>query len=309
MSSKRVLMVCTNDWNSTFQVGSHHLAREFVNKGYEVAFISDPISPFHLLGNNRKELKRKFQIYSAGGIRDLDGKLWGYVPGCWLPPHRKSFFKSLWVHRYWYYTTVPSIVAKVLEQGFGKVDLLYFDTALQPFWLKEIEARRSVFRVADNSSGFTGYPAALTQLENELMRSVDLVVGTAGELVKKIEGRPVKRLEHLPNGVPFSNFIKEEQKPIEYEKIPGPIAVYVGAIENWFAFNLLKKVARQLPQVSFVLIGPSPLAEVHLGAVPNIHILGPSLITLYRPISNMRKSGLFHLTCSSLAILFTVLIL
>jgi hypothetical protein len=60
-------MACSNPWNSVFQVGSHHLAREFLKLGYEVAFISDPISPFHLL--NSTGLKARFELCSVNIIR------------------------------------------------------------------------------------------------------------------------------------------------------------------------------------------------------------------------------------------------
>ena len=47
--SKKILMAVANYYTSSFQVGSHHFARTFEKIGYQVLFISNPISPIHTL--------------------------------------------------------------------------------------------------------------------------------------------------------------------------------------------------------------------------------------------------------------------
>jgi glycosyltransferase involved in cell wall biosynthesis len=262
MSSKKILMACSNPWNSVFQVGSHHLAREFLKMGYEVAFISDPISPFHL---SSPSLKSRFALYRTGGLQE--GNLWSYVPATLLPPHSKPLLRSEWVHRHWHQLTLPSVVRKAKENGFGAVDILYFDTPIQSFWLKEIQARKTIFRIADQNSGFKKATPASIQLEKELIQNVDLVVCTAKTLVDSIPGS-----KHLPNGVPMAHFTKPTQPPIEYQKLTKPIALYVGAIDYWFDYALIKKLAQELPHISFVLIGH--VKENPFQNIKNIHLLG-----------------------------------
>ena len=277
--AKKVLMICANHWFSFFRVGSHQLARELVKKGYEVAFVSAPISPLHVLGRCREELVKRFKIYYSGGAQDLEGRLWTYVPCCIFPPNRKFFLKSLWVYRNWQKMTIPSVVKKVFKNGFREVDFIYFDNALQPFWLNEINFRKAVFRIPDNSQGFLReYTPALEQQEGELVKKVDLVIGTGISLTEKLRKKhhAVDYIEYLPNGVCCDHFTgKQESKPIEYHKISNPIAVYVGAIGYWFDFKLLKSLAYQLSKVTFVLIGPSKEAEKHFLGISNIKILGP----------------------------------
>jgi glycosyltransferase involved in cell wall biosynthesis len=168
--------------------------------------------------------------------------------------------------------TVPSVVRKVKEHGFGEVDILYFDTAIQSFWLKNIQARKTVFRIADQNAGFKKSTPALLQFEKELIKQVDLVVCTAKTLVDSVKSE-APRVEHLPNGVPLAHFIKLAHLPAEFQKIPKPIAIYVGAIDYWFDFGLIKKLAQEMPAISFVLIGPTkrnPFQDIQ-----NIHVLGP----------------------------------
>ncbi len=257
-------MACSNPWTSVFQVGSHHLAREFLKLGYEVAFISDPISPFHLL--NSTGLKARFDLYRSGGM--VQDNLWAYVPGALFPPHNKPLLRSEWVHRRWHQLTFPSVLRKAKENGFGDVDILYFDTPIQSFWLKEIRARKTVFRIADQNSGFKKATPAFIKLEKELIQSVDLVVCTAKTLTDSIKGS-----KHLPNGVPVAHFAKPTQIPPEFEKLTKPIALYVGALDYWFDYALIKKLALDLPHISFVLIGP--IKENPFQNIPNVHLLGP----------------------------------
>ena len=61
--SKKVLMAVANYYTSPFQVGSHHYARAFEKLGYEVLFISNPISPIHKIFANSNELKERERIY------------------------------------------------------------------------------------------------------------------------------------------------------------------------------------------------------------------------------------------------------
>ncbi|HET9870926.1 MAG TPA: hypothetical protein VFR02_10590, partial [bacterium] len=115
----KILMACCNHWTSPFQVGSHQLAREFVRLGYEVAFVSDPVSPFHLaaFGDLTRE---RFRIHRSGGMRDLGGGLWAYVPLTLVPPQRGPLLGSDWAYHSWYRFTLPSVVEKARRAGFGK---------------------------------------------------------------------------------------------------------------------------------------------------------------------------------------------
>lgn len=263
---KKILMACANSWTSVFQVGSHHLAREFAKMGYQVAYLSNPISPFHLLG----DVRERYQIYRAGGIRE--DSVWAYVPATLLPPHRAPLLRSEWVHRHWHQLTFPSVLRRVEKEGFREVDILYFDTAIQSFWLEHIQADKTVFRMADQNAGFKSSTRALLKREKELIRRVDLVVCTAKTLADSV-GEEAVRVAHLPNGVPLDHFAKPRGKPRELEQIPGPIALYVGAIDYWFDHATVHALALALPQVSFVLIGPVKGKEIP--PLPNLHFLGP----------------------------------
>ncbi|HEX5435623.1 MAG TPA: glycosyltransferase [Gemmatimonadaceae bacterium] len=208
-------------------------------------------------------------------MKTLDGQLWAYVPGALVSPHNRPVLRGEWVHRRWSRWTMPDVVGVVRRQGFGRVDLLYIDSVNQAFWLDAIDARRSILRIADNQTGFAKFTPAMRQLEREVAARVDLVAYTAYRLRSYAETLGPRALLHLSNGVDFHHFAEGSRiSPPEYAGLPRPIAVYVGAMEEWFDFALVAHAAQRLPDVSFVLIGPDHLARRRLAAAPNIHLLG-----------------------------------
>src|SRR6187551_1431733 len=110
MEQRRVLMATVNQWHSSFQVGSHHLARGFAQAGWEVAFVSEPISPWHLMGADPAELKDRYRIYKNGGIRDCNGRLWAYVPGALFTPHNKPFLDRKGIAKGWAHLSRPNLI-------------------------------------------------------------------------------------------------------------------------------------------------------------------------------------------------------
>src|SRR5262249_31318114 len=155
---------------------SHNLARGFARAGWEVAFISDPLSPLHVCRGVGVDFRRRFGLHRHGGIEDIEGKLWAYVPFALATPHNKPLLRSTFVSERWHRWTSPDVVSTVRHRGFGKVDLLYIDSVQQSFWLDAIEHERSVFRVADYTPHFEKYTPAMRQCEQTLARRADLVL-------------------------------------------------------------------------------------------------------------------------------------
>jgi glycosyltransferase involved in cell wall biosynthesis len=271
----RILMASLHDWDGPLTLGSHHLARGLVAAGWEVAYVSNGVSPAHVL-RDPVEFRRRVAKHSRSGHDALDGRLWAYTPFALLTPHNRALLRSGLVHHNWQRTTVPNLVAAVRSHGFLDVDLLYIDSPLQAFWLDKVSFRVSVARVVDRSSGFHGVAGKLLELERHLIRSVDLVAYTAKALERDILAMGARRALHLPNGVDFEHFAGGSAvRPDDLREIPSPIAVYVGDMAKWFDFATVGQVAERLPDVSFVFIGPDRLAREMLPARRNVHILGP----------------------------------
>jgi glycosyltransferase involved in cell wall biosynthesis len=271
-SRRRVLLASPNHWRSTFQVGSHNLARAFARRGSEVAYLSDPISPLHVATGLSEDLRRRCDSWRRGGVHDSG--VWSYVPAAMLTPHNKPILRSERVHRSWHRWTLPNVGELVRRRGFSAVDLLYLDSTQQSCWLDLVEHRRSVYRVADWNPQFAKYTAATERIEREIARRVDLVVYPSRQLGAYAASLGAIPTMFLPNGVDFAHYQTPRPRPPEYAKIPHPIAVYMGVIPEWFHFDAIRKAAAALPKVSFVLIGPPGIARTRLAGLANVHLLG-----------------------------------
>ncbi len=270
---RKALCAAGNYWTSPLQVGSHHLARGLVAQGWEVAYISDPISPWHLLGG--VDLKPRAEIYRKGGMRDCDGRLWAYVPGALAVPANQPLLRSGWLHRSWQRLTVPGVKRFVEQHGFGEVDLLLMDSFSQPFWLDVLQVGHSVFRIVDRLDKYPKSTPAAQAAQAQIARAVDLVVYSAQALEPFVRSMQPKRAVHFPNGLEFKHFVDHRWAyPLEYANIPHPIVVYVGALDHRFDSELVMQAADQLPEVSFVLIGPE-MGLPPLRSMPNLYPLGP----------------------------------
>ena len=273
-SQKKILMVSCQHWMSPIQVGDHLLARQFLAAGWQVGFVSDPVTPFHLVKGF--ELKPRLKNYLSGGVREKGGDLWGYVPGGLVMPYNVSFLKSKWVHSFWQNLTFPNLTRQVRKNGFAEVDVLYFRTSKQAFWLDKIKSDVSVFRVADNDSGFFDYNDEVRRREKALMQRADLTVYTSKPLEDYVTRLNPRDTLYLPNGVEFDFFSSPTSQPSEYKKFSGPIAVHVGSVlPERFDFELVDLLTVKFPEVQFVFVGPDEELLRRLHQRPNLHLLGP----------------------------------
>ena len=61
--SEKVLICAMNYYDSPFRVGSQHYAYNFRKLGYEVAYISKPLTPWHLVLIKDRERVDRFKIW------------------------------------------------------------------------------------------------------------------------------------------------------------------------------------------------------------------------------------------------------
>ena len=74
----------------------------------------------------------------------------------------------------------------------------------------------------------------------------------------------------LRNGVRFDHFQGEFERPEDISDIDGPIAVYVGAIENWFQPEWILSLAEARKELTIIIIGR---AQIDLSALKSTPIL------------------------------------
>jgi len=267
-----ILFCASNHWEHPAQVGSHHLARALTQAGYRVAFVGDPISPWHLLIGN--DMGNRLTSYWRGGAWHLEGRLWSYTPMTLLPPARYPLFNAPQVLKSWHRLAWPSPAAMLARHGFKNFAAIYVDSLRQARWWRGLPYGKCLLRLSDNLAGFGGWNNALQNSLSELAGHVDMMAYTSPTLKPQVDDLRPRHSFYLPNGVAAAMFASPAPKPAEYAQINKPIAVYVGAMEQWFDYVLLNQLTALADWLDFVLIGPPDKARARLEPRSNLHILG-----------------------------------
>ena len=274
--SRKCLWAANTYWGSPFQVGANHYARRLALRGWDVAFISEPVSPMHLLRKaGREQAHDRLANWRAGGARDLDGKIFAYSPMTVFPHANMPGLSSGVTLNHWQRFTLPGVRRRLVREGFGEVDLLVVDTIRQGFWFDAVAASVKVLRVTDLFEAFASTTRAMVLREQELIARADHVFYTANLLHEHVMASSPKAATHVPNGADVEGLLQAQPpRPEEYNDLPGPVAVYVGAIAPWFDVRLLAEVARRCAHVTFVIIGPVDTNVSAIEGLANVRLLG-----------------------------------
>lgn len=145
-----------------------------------------------------------------------------------------------------------------------------------PFWTPVGKELRKVFGIPlvydcmDYHSGFSTNGEGMLSLEDGLTKESDLVITSSQGLHNSIVAS-AKRAKIVQNAGEFEHFVSALG---DYKKLSGRVGYY-GALAEWFDGELLTEVARQLPKLTFELVGATfTLDSDHLVGQKNIVFLG-----------------------------------
>jgi glycosyltransferase involved in cell wall biosynthesis len=175
---------------------------------------------------------------------------------------------------HWQKFSLPDVLTKATDQGFGEVDVLLLDSIYQPFWLSSVRYKRCIVRLSDFNAGFKGFGAGARRSEMAALAAADLVVTASRDLCSWAKANGAREAVYIPNGVDIERFNGDPMPPVEYRSMTGKIAVFVGDMNDWVDIELIADCARALPEVNFVLIGPG-IDRGTADVLPNnVHALG-----------------------------------
>ena len=247
----RALIAAIHHWHSPFQLSSHFAARWLVSRGWDVAYVSAPLTPLHWLRPASADRRSRARAWRAGGGRALEGRLFHYVPLAPIASDNRPLLDGRWIAENWHRLCIPTLSSVLTRAGFASVDLLYLDNFYHAFWPRRIAHRRLVYHVADDYSGFAGYSPAFAHIERGLMARADTLVFPSAELRQTLAGTDDPRAILVPNGVSIADFRCARNSPAAR-----PVVVYVGALSPWFDDVLLAELARRCPDFDFEIYGP-----------------------------------------------------
>ena len=272
----KVLMACTHPYWSHLQVGSQHLARQFARHGWDVVYLSAPITALHLPRLSSPEVRARFKYAFAEPSSHENGRIRAFPPFSLIAPDGRPVLRHPLVTRNWYRTMIPSLKKILARAGADRVNLLYIDNLSYHFLLDCVQHDTSVFRVMDMHDHFPGWQGRAKALAQKIAWRADLTVYSAQGLESYVASLSPKQTALVPNGVDFEFFqsasFSDSHHPV-LSSIPDPIILYVGMIDTWVDIDLVVRTARKNPEVSFVFVGPGSTKTEKLSA-QNLYFLG-----------------------------------
>ena len=273
-----ILMACTHPYWSCLQVGSQHLARQFADQGWDVVYLSAPITALHLSRLACPEVRTRFKRAIAEPSIHQNSRIRAYTPFSLIAPDGRFVLRDPLVTRNWYQTIIPSMQKILARAGAERVTLLYIDNISYHFLLNYVQHDTSVFRVMDMHDHFPGWRGRAKQLAQKIAPKVDLAVYSAQGLEPYVASLSPRQTFLVPNGVDFEFFQSEKRAHTSphplLKKISGPIVLYAGMLDSRLDWGLISHAASTLPEVSFVLAGPATVEFKAWTWPENVHFIG-----------------------------------
>ncbi|MEV4176196.1 glycosyltransferase [Nonomuraea sp. NPDC049709] len=153
--------------------------------------------------------------------------------------------------------------------------------------VRPMRRRALLFNRSDRHSAFPESDTGTIQgLEEALLRRADHVLYVSGALMAEERHLTGDRAHFLDHGVDLEHFTRRDRLPADLADIPGPRVGFFGALDDFVVdFDLLERIAADLPDVSLVLIGDATVPMERLTEHPNVHWLG------FRPYEDIPAYG------------------
>lgn len=149
--------------------------------------------------------------------------------------------------------------------------------------------RRLVFNRSDKYSEFgETHQATIRELERALLTRADAVVYVSHSLLEEERALTGTRALFLDHGVDLEHFKRRppEEEPADLRAIPRPRIGFFGGIDDYVIdFDLLERLAQQVPEAQLVLVGDATCSMQRFERYRNVHWLG------FRPYAEIPRYG------------------
>lgn len=144
--------------------------------------------------------------------------------------------------------------------------------------VRDMPRRALVFNRSDKSSEFAEADrTSIAALEDRLLREADVVLYVSRALMDEERDRAGPRAHFLDHGVDLEHFdpARHAEEPADLRAIPRPRIGFFGALRDHLVdFDLLERIARELPEAQLVLVGDATSSMKRFEPLPNVHWLG-----------------------------------
>ncbi len=269
-TDKPTILYFGNDWAAENRTSSHHVAR-WLAKRYRVIYVESPgLRAPKGTGRDLKKLLSKVSLALRGPRPTPEGLQVQTL--LQIPLHGSKLVRR--ANR-----ELLLLTLKLLMRLQGvKRPLTWFVVPHLASVVGELGERMSVYYCIDDYAALPDVDvAAVRNMDDTLTRKADLVFVASGTL---LDGkRALNANTHVSaHGVDYDHFVTAQdpklQIPADAASLPGPIIGFFGLIERWIELPLIRYLAEQRPNWTFLMIGRIAVPESDVPRLPNIHYLG-----------------------------------
>lgn len=262
------IVVLSDGWYDIDCWVSFHYLSTIISKANRVLFVeSAPIFFIALLHPKKwKNWKRWLK-----GIRKKSNNLYVYSPPPKLPFDNRflliSRLNQLWL-RFW----LNRAIRKLKFEN----SILWVTNLRAKYIIGHLGEKFSCFHSKDEQLAFNrpfDKREVVSNDEENTARKADVVIVTAEKLVEKFK-KINPKVFIVSHGVSLEQYSSFTKIPDDLARVRKPIIGFIGKIETWLDFELIKDIALKMPECSFVFVGPLNCDIAQLDNIANISFLG-----------------------------------
>lgn len=196
-----------------------------------------------------------------------------YYPEPWLP----TLFRPKWLTNFTFEQRLKAARRILARKGCEKIILYLWHYEFADA-LKAIPYDLSCYHIDDEYS-FSDIEVPLDDAEAKVIAEVDHVFAISPGLMKK-KGNINPSTTFAPEGVDYQAYADEAPEPNDMASIPRPRIGYTGVLKKQLDWPLLRHLALNHRNWSFVFVGPINKAHgieadtERLAKLPNVYFLG-----------------------------------
>jgi len=279
ISGRDIVFISSIEWDFLWQV-HQEIAFQFAAAGNRVIYIENTgVRGPALRDADRvaKRLTRWFTALSVRGARQVQPNIFVVSPLV-MPPFGSQLARFL--NRRLFLPLIKGTLGRMNVRDPLLWTYLPTDTAAELIRLLATPASVVAYYCGADFSQLAADAEGLRRAEDDLIRSADLVFATCAQLFARCI-RLSPRVQRIPAVVNLDRFqlseIKAagENKSREADSWRRPVVGYVGGLHRWVDYPLLKSLAQNRPDWSWVFVGARTADVDSLDSLPNVHFVGP----------------------------------
>jgi len=140
----------------------------------------------------------------------------------------------------------------------GRDRVFYVSNVYYASILPLLSRRLMLYDCNDDPLSFPNVPGWVSGCFERVARDADIVTAVSTGLVERLKDAGAGDVVLLGNGVDYEIFQRSVAAgpPADMKDLGRPVIGYVGAIAQWFDFELVETVAKRFPGASIALVGP-----------------------------------------------------